>query len=292
MSIFNNLRSNLDLQKLRLASAISQKFNIAPPVVVEEQWTIEPPNPPSREEAEAFIKAQQFWYHRIYLGNGLYTMPGPAYHERVWRRFRTAFPNDLHGASVLDVGSNAGYFSLQMKLLGAGRVLGIELIDMYLKQAEIIRQWWGLDIEYRSGDAHEISRIEEQLDLVVFAGILYHLKNPLYVLEQVGRVCRDAVLIETECIANDPRNCVVARVGPRGKSALTPMTNGFMKFIEGDELASDSSNWWVPDAECVIGMLRVAGFKYFSPPIYQTPNRLILIASKRSDSILNLAALS
>jgi len=31
---------------------------------------------PRVDEAEAFVKAQPFWYHRIYLGNGIYTMPG------------------------------------------------------------------------------------------------------------------------------------------------------------------------------------------------------------------------
>ena len=255
-------------------------------------WPGEPPHAPTREEAATFIKAQAFWYHRIYLGNGLYTMPNIAYHELVWQRFRPAFPPDLRGASVLDIGSNAGFFSLQAKLLGAGRVLGIELIDMYLQQADTIKRWWGLDdIENRAGEAQAIDRLEEKFDLVVCAGILYHLKNPLYVLEQIGRLCTDAVLIETECIPADPRNVVVVRQGPRGQATATPTTTGFMKLIETDELDGDGSNWWVPDAECVMGMLRIAGFTQFSAPIYQTPNRLILAASKRRESVLNLAAI-
>jgi tRNA (mo5U34)-methyltransferase len=255
-------------------------------------WPGEPPHAPSRKAAEAFIKAQAFWYHRIYLGNGLYTMPGAAYHELVWQRFRPAFPADLRGASVLDIGSNAGFFSLQAKLLGAGRVLGVELIDMYLQQADTIKRWWGLDdIEYRADEAQAIDRLEEKFDLVVCAGILYHLKNPLYVLEQIGRLCTDAVLIETECIPADPRNVVVVRQGPCGQAQPTPTTRGFMKLIEADELDGDGSNWWVPDAECVMGMLRIAGFTQFSAPIYQTPNRLALAASKRPDSLLNLSAI-
>ena len=255
-------------------------------------WPGEPPHAPSRQEADTFIKAQAFWYHRIYLGNGLYTTPNTGYHELVWQRFRPAFPLDLRGASVLDIGSNAGFFSLQAKLLGAGRVLGIELIDMYLQQADTIKHWWGLDdIENRAGEAQAIDRLEEKFDLVICAGILYHLKNPLYVLEQIGRLCPDTVLIETECIPADPRNVVVVRQGPRGKAKATPTTKGFMKLIETDELDGDGSNWWVPDAECVMGMLRIAGFTQFSAPIYQTPNRLVLAASKRRESVLNLAAI-
>ena len=255
-------------------------------------WAAEPPYAGSRDELLAFVRAQPFWYHRIYLGQGVYSMPGPTYHEQVWRRFRPAIPDDVHGASVLDVGSNAGFFSLQLKLRGAGRVLGIELIDLYLQQADTIKKWWGMDdIEYRPGDAHELDHLNERFDLIVFAGILYHLKNPLSVLEQVGRVCQDAVLIETECIATDKRNRVVVRSGPRGRTALRPATRGFMKFIEADELDGDGSNWWVPDAECVMGMLRIAGFRRFSNPVYLRANRLLLIASKRGDSLLNLAAL-
>jgi hypothetical protein len=85
---------------------------------------------------------------------------------------------------------------------------------------------------------------------------------------------------------------VVARSGPRGTTALGPATKGFMKFVEADELDGDGSNWWAPDTECVVGTLRAAGFKHFSLPVYQTPNRLVLVASKRSDSLPNLSAIA
>lgn len=256
------------------------------PPVVEEKWTIEPPNPPSREEAEAFIKAQSFWYHRIYLGNGVYTMP-PTHADRVWAHFKPAFPPDLQGATMLDVGCNAGLFAVLAKLRGAGRILGIEAVDLFFKQAEYIRNVWQMDIEYRLMDAHHIQRIDEQFDLIMFAGILYHLKNPLQVLEDIGCRCRDAVMVETEVIPEDPRNLVVARVGPRGKLALAPTTKGFMRFYERNELNDDASNWWAPDTECLLGMLRVAGFTHFSRPVYPEPGRVLLIATKKEQSLLD-----
>ncbi len=260
-------------------------LNMLPPVV-EERWTIEPPNPPSREEAEGFIAAQSFWYHRIYLGNGIYTMP-PTHADLVWSYFKPAFPLDLQGASMLDVGSNAGFFAILAKLRGAGRVLGIEAVELFLKQAEYIRNVWQMDIEYRLMDAHSIHHIDEQFDLVMFAGILYHLKNPLQVLEDIGRRCRDAVLVETEVIPEDPRNLVVSRAGPRNHMALLPTSKGFMRFYERDELNGDPSNWWAPDTECLLGMLRVAGFSHFSRPIYHLPGRALLIATKNEQSLLD-----
>jgi tRNA (mo5U34)-methyltransferase len=286
MSIFDRVRSALGLRKRILTSAMADKLNVPLPFVDGEQWMIEPPNPPTQEEAKAFIKAQSFWYHRIYLGNGIYTMPSTLA-EQLWALIKPTFPGDLKGASMLDVGCNAGLFSILAKLQGAGRVLGIESIHIFIDQAEYIRNIWQMDMEYRLMDAHDIGKIDEEFDLVMFAGILYHLKNPLQVLEDIGRRCRDAVVVETEIIPEDPRNLVVARLGPPGKIELTATTKGFMKFYERDEMNGDGSNWWAPDTECLLGMLRVAGFKYFSRPIYHSPGRVLLIATKKEASVLD-----
>jgi len=286
MTILNKLHSALSKQKQRLKSAITYSSTIAPSVAVEEKWSFEPPNPPTREEAEAFVKKYSFWYHRIYLGNGAYTMP-PTMADQVWALIKPTFPADLKGASMLDMGCNAGFFSILAKLRGAGRILGIEFLDVYLEQFEYIRKIWQMDIEYRLMDAHDIGKIDEQFDLVMFAGILYHLKNPFLVLEGIGQRCRDAVVVETEVIPEDPRNLLMARLGPLGQVKLTATTKGFMKFYERDELNGDGSNWWAPDTECLLGMLRVAGFKYFSRPIYHAPSRILLIATKNEQSLLD-----
>jgi len=165
-------------------------------------------------------------------------------------------------------------------------------MEHFLKQAAACARIWNLDIDYRMMDAHRVADTREAFDLVVFAGVLYHLKNPLQVIEDVGQICRDAVLVESEVIADDPRNCVYVRQGPPGNVAVRPCQKGIMKFIERDELNGDGSNWWVPDAECVLGMLRTAGFKHFSVPIYLTKNRLLVAASKSEHSLLDLTALA
>lgn len=253
---------------------------------------IEPPNPLTNEEAANLKKSFSFWYHRIYLGNGMFTIDSPAYHEAVWDKLIKTLPKDLRGASVLDIGCNAGYFSIQLKLQNAGRVLGIEAWEDYFKQAEICKKIWGLDIEYRFLDAHQIGSIKERFDLVIFAGLLYHLKNPLAVLELAGGICDDAILVETEIIPEDSRNCIFVGQGRYGEIRVQECHKGFMKFIEADELNGDGSNWWVPDTECVMGMLRTAGFKHFSAPLYLTERRLVLAASKKSESIVKLGAIN
>ena len=107
----------------------------------------EPPFPLPDAEARRFIARQSHWYQKLYLGNGIWTKPDPEIlHETVWSCFAQALPSSLAGLSVLDVGTNAGYFALQTKLRGARHVVGTEVIDMYLEQAETIRKIWGVEM--------------------------------------------------------------------------------------------------------------------------------------------------
>ena len=247
----------------------------------------EPPFP--LPDPLAWVKSFKFWYHRIYLGNGVYTIEGhAAHHELVWQHFETALPPSFNGLSVLDVGANAGYFALQSKFRGARRVVGTEFEQLFFDQALTIREVWGVDIDYRLLDAHDVASLKESFDLIVFAGILYHLKHPLFVLETLGRMCTDAILLETEFIPSDPRNCVVVRQGQ--PATLQQTQSGMMKFIERNELNGDDTNWWVPDEECVRGMLRTAGFNHISRAVVMHESRLLLVASKKPDSLLDLPA--
>jgi tRNA (mo5U34)-methyltransferase len=246
----------------------------------------------TRDELVARIKAGGWWYQRIDLGEGVFTADGPQYHEVIWQRIAPAFPAHLGSAAVLDVGCNAGYFAIEMKRRGAGRVVGVEPVPMHFEQAMLCRDVLGLDIEYLPVDAHELGHLDETFDVVVFTGVLYHLRNPLLVLEQVGRLCRDVVVVETECILEDPRNVVHARQGPRDGVAVTACPRGFMKFVEAGELNGDASNWWIPDTECVLGMLRTAGFTRFSRAIYPTEGRLLLLATKGEASLADLSTVA
>ncbi len=259
-----------------------------PPTAIPEP-EIEPPNPPSREALLELVQSFPYWYQHIYLGRGVYTLASPSLHNRVWHAVAAMSPDGLAGASVLDVGTNAGYFCIQAKLHGAGVVVGIDNTEVFLQQAAACRAIWGMDIEYVALDAQDVHRLDRCFDLVVFTGILYHLKNPLGVLEQVGRMCNDAIVVETEVISPHHENVVHVRLGAPGQVAMTACRGGFMKFIERDELNGDSSNWWIPDTECVLGMLRTAGFTHFSQPHYFTETRMMVVASKRPQSILRLA---
>ena len=59
-------------------------------------------------------------------------------------RFADALPADLTGKSVLDIGCNGGFYSIEMKRRGAARVLGIDFDDDYLAQARFAAEVAGL----------------------------------------------------------------------------------------------------------------------------------------------------
>src|SRR5690554_16923 len=68
------------------------------------------------------------WFHNIEL-DGIATAPDHFlgnYPQMKWRKFEHAIPADLSGRSVLDIGCNVGFYSIEMKRRGAERVLGID----------------------------------------------------------------------------------------------------------------------------------------------------------------------
>ncbi|MBD0274501.1 MAG: DUF1698 domain-containing protein, partial [Acetobacteraceae bacterium] len=77
------------------------------------------------------------WFHNIDLG-GVRTAPDHFlgdYPAVKWRAFADAVPADLSGKTVLDIGCNGGFYSIEMKKRGASRVLGVDFDDTYLAQA-------------------------------------------------------------------------------------------------------------------------------------------------------------
>lgn len=79
-------------------------------------------------------------------------------------------------------------------------------------------------------------------DIVLFAGVLYHLRHPFQALEQVARLASKTLIVETHLDAQD-------------------LNRPAMIFYPGKELNGDRSNWWGPNCECVLAMLRDIGFK-------------------------------
>lgn len=208
------------------------------------------------------------WFHNIEL-DGVQTAPNHPlgdHPRQFWRHFEHALPRDLTGWSVLDIGCNAGFYALQMKQRGAARVLGIDHDERYLEQARFAARHLGQDIEFRRMEVYDVASLGERFDLVIFMGVLYHLRHPLLALDLVREhVAGRLVLLQSM----QRGSCKIAPVAE--DYAFTDATPfgalGFprMHFIE-HRYAGDPTNWWIPNRACMEAMMRSAGFEILANP--------------------------
>ena len=208
------------------------------------------------------------WFHNIDLF-GVKTAPGHFlgdYPAQKWRRFAGAVPADLAGKSVLDIGCNGGFYAIEMKRRGAARVLGVDWDEAYLAQARFAAKVLGLDIEYRKLSVYDVASLEERFDLVLFMGVLYHLRHPMLALDLIREhVARD-VLVFQSMQRGSREVAEVAADLPFSETAHFD-ASGYpsLHFIE-KSYAGDPTNWWVPNRACAEAMLRSAGFSIESHP--------------------------
>jgi len=220
------------------------------------------------------------WFHNIDLGNGLHTAPDHFlgdYPRFKYARFADAIPADLTGKSVLDIGCNAGFYSVEMKKRGASRVLGIDADDRYLDQARLATRalgWSEKDggVEFRNLSVYDVGALGERFDLVIFMGVLYHLRHPLLALDLIREhVADDLMLFQTmqqgsrgtwEPIEDHPF-FVPGSFDP--PPFFDDPAYPRMHFIER-QFAGDWTNWWAPNRACSEAMLRAAGFTIEAHP--------------------------
>lgn len=208
------------------------------------------------------------WFHNMDLG-GVQTAPEHFlgdYPAIKFRHFREALPADLTGKSVLDIGCNGGFYSLEMKRRGAARVLGIDTDEHYLRQARLAAEVTGLAVDFQQLPVWDVGSLGERFDLVIFMGVLYHLRHPLLALDLIHEhVAEDLLLFQS--MQRGSRE-IAAVEEDYDFNAPAPFDEpGYPKlhFIEG-RYSHDETNWWVPNRACTEAMLRSAGFHIESQP--------------------------
>jgi tRNA (mo5U34)-methyltransferase len=216
------------------------------------------------------------WFHNIDLGGGVWTAPDHFlgdYPGFKFRRFADAIPANLSGKTVLDIGCNAGFYSLEMKRRGAGRVIGIDRDDHYLEQARFATMTLGLgDIEFRNLSVYDVAALGERFDLVIFMGLLYHLRHPLLALDLIREHVAGELMLFQTMQQGSSDILLVPEDHPFHLPGTTKAPRYFndpgypkMHFIER-AFAHDWTNWWTPNAACSQAMLRAAGFAIEAQP--------------------------
>jgi tRNA (mo5U34)-methyltransferase len=222
----------------------------------------------SKDEIRQRVDALGPWFHNLDL-DGVPTAPGHFlgdYPTVKWQRFSNVIPASLEGKSVLDIGCNAGFYAMEMKRRGAARVLGLDSDEEYLEQARFAADVNRLDIEFRKLSAYDVGQLGERFDLVIFMGVLYHLRHPLLALDLIHEhVARDLLLFQSMQRGD-------SRIDRLDKDYDFWTTKQFdsagypkLHFIE-HRYAEDPTNWWAPNRACVEAMLRSSGFVIAAHP--------------------------
>lgn len=227
---------------------------------------IEPP--PRRDEVQERVTRLGPWFHNLDL-HGVQTAPGHFlgdYPGQKWRRFASALPADLTGASVLDIGCNAGFFSIAMKKRGATRVLGIDTDPRYLAQAALAAALEGVELELRRLSVYEVSRLAETFDVVLFMGVLYHLRYPLLALDLLAEhTVGDLLVVQSLLRGSDDAPLFRADYPFEEEEVFDRPGYPRLHFVE-HRYAGDPTNWWIPNRACAEAMIRSAGFRIVDQP--------------------------
>ena len=197
---------------------------------------------PNADEARAFLAAAQFvWHQRFDLAPNV---PTPGVSPADWLLAAFDVPHDLRGSSVLDIGTTNGATAFELERRGADRVVAVDVLDIDWFGFRALAELFDSKAEFVQCSLYELPDVlNETFDIVVFWGVLYHLRHPLLGLDGVRRLARDIVYLETAVSDfHDEPSEVIAR------------------FHQLDDLGNDFSNWWSPTTAALTAWCRSAGF--------------------------------
>ena len=209
------------------------------------------------------------WFHNLHLPDGEQTAPDhplgdyPAYK---WNQIAPHLPENLSGWTALDVGCNAGFYSFELARRGAS-VVGVDLDERYLRQARWARARYGLNdrVELRRTQVYDLARSRAQYDLILFLGVLYHLRHPLLALDLLAERARRLLVVQTLTMPGEEAIEPPDDLDLDQRNRLRDPGWPAMAFIER-RLADDPTNWWAPNQACVEAMARSAGLEVVARP--------------------------
>ncbi|MGB3240197.1 MAG: DUF1698 domain-containing protein, partial [Geitlerinemataceae cyanobacterium] len=222
------------------------------------------------EEIKQEIERLKHWYHKIDLGDGLVT-PGLNF-DSLWNLIRATRRNiDYHNKVVLDIGSFDGLWAFEAEKLGARMTIATdcfykqyqnflfcrqvlksnvipyynispynlaERLDVYLQEK------FEVYLQHKYEDRDRSNRL---FDIVQNLGLLYHVRDPMFVLSQSRSVIKTGgfLLLETAIIDD--------------QSASFMVYNGCPP--ERDRIYSDMTTWWAPTVSCLKELLKSSLFE-------------------------------
>lgn len=233
----------------------------------------------TKEEVIERVGKVPFWGQSIPLPYGIMTSGKVMSNLKTIERLK--LPSHLAGKRVLDIGAWDGFYSFECEKRGA-EVLAIDNLNRMKRPNEIeyaslgnlgfetARDILGSKVDFMDMDVYDLDPDGVgRFDIVLFLGVLYHLKHPVLALEKIGAVAKDVLYIETEWL--------------RGPLVRRPV----IQYVESDSYNQDPTNFCRPNTLWLEAVLRDLGFKRIEILYRSSLNRWLMVKH-----ILNMGLLS
>lgn len=215
------------------------------------------------QRAREAIARQAKWHHRIEVAPGVWT-PGLQDTQTVLQQID--MPENLSGMRVLDVGARDGFFTFEAERRGAREVIALDNESPHRTGFAIAAELLGSRATYVTENVYSLSPERYgRFDLVLFLGVIYHLRHPLLALDRIHDVCEPGALLLLETHMID-EGLVDAAGNWHRLADFHPDLPSFplVQYYPADLLGHDPTSQWAPSRVALEGWLRGSGFEPLS----------------------------
>jgi len=215
-----------------------------------------------RAEIERLIAEHGRWWHEIELAPGILTPGDDSNRMKLPILDALGLAPDLTGKRALDIGASDGYFSFELEKRGA-EVVAIDFVPETYSGFATARKILGSAVDYRMDNVYNLTPASYgAFDVVLFLGVLYHLRKPLAALDAIRSVMREGaqlfagtMLIDEYVLLPDGRTTTLDALNPLLKNI--PL----WQFYPGDSLNGDYTNEFAPNRRALEAALQEAQFR-------------------------------
>ena len=195
------------------------------------------------------------WHHILRFDHGV-TTPGAYDPGDLLARLKLP---DLRGKRVLDVGARDGFFAFECERRGA-QVLAVDHSDPDLTGFRVAREIYGLTAEYRQANVYDLDARElGQFDVVLFLGVLYHLRHPLLALDRLRELCGQLLVVES-LVCDAAFHVGYEQARPLAELAPGAHELPLAQFLPVGRFHADATNKWVPNLAGLRALVEDAAF--------------------------------
>jgi tRNA (mo5U34)-methyltransferase len=202
------------------------------------------------------------WWHEIEVAPGIVTPGDDSNRMKLPILDRIGLPADLHGRRLLDLGCSDGYFSFETERRGA-QVVAMDFVPETYTGFATARTILGSRAQYVMENVYNLEPEKYgRFDVVLFLGVLYHLRKPLAALDAIRSVLKPGGLLFVGTMMIDeyvalPDGTVTTLAALNPRLSQLPLWQAY----PADSLNGDYTNCFAPNRRALEVALEEAQFR-------------------------------